>query len=1083
MKLLIANRGEVAIRVIRAASDLGIATVAVYSKDDEGCLHTGKADEAVRLDGSGPSAYLASDEIIAIAKVTNCEAIHPGYGFLAENADFAQACEEEGIRFVGPQPQTLLLTRDKLRMRQHAESLGIGVVDGSPKSVTVEEAATYLDAQSGSGIVLKPRFGEGGRGIRIVTSSSEVPKIFEASTAEAIAAFGSEELIFEELLSSHRQVEVQIFGEPGGKIHNLGLIDSSLQRSHQKLIDISPCPNLSVELGERIGDAAIDIAESMDYESLGTFEFLVNSQDDSFLFLEVNPRLEVEHPVVEATTGIDLVEMQLLASLGKSAGDFSLDVSNNTKLNGYAIQVRVHAETMNEDGQTLPDIGTFSVYEIPSGPGIRTDGFVYTGYENSPAFDSLIAKVVGHSADTNPEAAVTRTLRALAEFRVEGVHTNIRLLEALLTRAELVNGETHTTFVDDNLFDITHEETLSRRFTEPVGGAPVIESVEGSISGPAVGPEGSVGLASPIQGTIVAVEVSNGDEVRVGQLVAVVEAMKLQHDIKADRSGIVCAVSMGEGDVVREGYPIVFVNESVVEGGTLETDTSVDLDHIRGDLREMLDRRVRALDESHAQEVEDWHRKGRQTPRESVTDLLDNDSFKEFGPLAAGQTAGGVVMGVGSVNAMEFGDEKARVAVVHYDAMNSTGTRQSVGEYKQDRLYELAHRYQMPLVLFSEGMGRLSNYGRKSGRVNMDTTMFAEFAKLSGLVPLVGINTGECFGGNAALLGCCDVIIATKQSSLGMTRPDILHAFGGEAETESGSGIEAQVSNGVVDLLAENDREAAQQARRYLSYFQGSTRTWDSADQRYMRHIIPEDRVRTYEVRDIINTLADTDSVMELRRDFGIGIITAFFRIEGRPLGLVANNPVHLAGAIDSDGADKGTRFLQLCDAFDIPVLTMMDCPGIMVGPDHEREALVRHCARMFNVGANLTTPMFGLVVRKAYGLGVQAMCGASSLVPFFTVAWPTAEFAGMNIDGGVKLSSRRELMAIEDPEERKEAYDRKVSQAYEGARAVNSAGNAYGIDDIIDPADTREWLIRGLKSLPSKTERVGKKRPNIDTW
>ena len=230
---------------------------------------------------------------------------------------------------------------------------------------------------------------------------------------------------------------------------------------------------------------------------MGTFEFLVNSQDDSFLFLEVNPRLEVEHPVVEATTGIDLVEMQLLASLGKSVGDFSFDTSNNTKLNGYAIQVRVHAETMNEGGQTLPDIGTFSVYEIPSGPGIRTDGFVYTGYENSPAFDSLISKVVGHSAGSNPEAAVTRTLRALAEFRVEGVHTNIRLLEALLTRAELVKGEIHTTFVDDNLSEITHIETLSRRFTEPVGGAPVMESVEGSISGPAVGPEGSVGLAYP----------------------------------------------------------------------------------------------------------------------------------------------------------------------------------------------------------------------------------------------------------------------------------------------------------------------------------------------------------------------------------------------------------------------------------------------------------------------------------------------------------------------------------------------------------------------------------------------------------
>ena len=239
-----------------------------------------------------------------------------------------------------------------------------------------------------------------------------------------------------------------------------------------------------------------------------------------------------------------------------------------------------------------------------------------------------------------------------------------------------------------------------------------------------------------------------------------------------------------------------------------------------------------------------------------------------------------------------------------------------------------------------------------------------------------------------------------------------------------------QVPNGVVDLLVKDDAAAVAAAKRYLSYFQGPVDDFEAPDQRRMRHIIPEDRVRTYDVRDIIDTLADEGSILELRKDFGIGIITALLRIEGRPVGLVANNPVHLAGAIDSDGADKGTRFLQLCDAYDVPVITLMDCPGIMVGPDHERLALVRHSARMFNTGANLTTAMFGVVIRKAYGLGVQAMCGASSLVPFFTVAWPTAEFAGMNIDGGVKLSSRRELAAIEDPEERKAAYDRKVAQA-----------------------------------------------------
>jgi len=291
-----------------------------------------------------------------------------------------------------------------------------------------------------------------------------------------------------------------------------------------------------------------------------------------------------------------------------------------------------------------------------------------------------------------------------------------------------------------------------------------------------------------------------------------------------------------------------------------------------------------------------------------------------------------------------------------------------------------------------------------------------------------------------------------------------------------------QVPNGVVDIPVKDEAEAVETAKKYLSYFQGPVGHWEESDQRRMRHLIPENRVRMYDMRDIIETLADEGTVLEIRKDFGIGIITALVRVEGQPMGLIANNPHHLSGAIDSDGSDKAARFLQLCDAFDLPVITLMDCPGIMVGPDHERTAAVRHCVRLFNTGANLSVPMFGVIVRKAYGLGVQAMCGASSLVPLFTVAWPTAEFAGMNIEGAVKLGYRDVLAAIEDPEERKTEYDNRVAASYERARAVNSAV-FFGIDDVIDPADTRAWIVRGLKSLPPKLPRAGKKRPYIDTW
>jgi acetyl-CoA carboxylase carboxyltransferase component len=291
-----------------------------------------------------------------------------------------------------------------------------------------------------------------------------------------------------------------------------------------------------------------------------------------------------------------------------------------------------------------------------------------------------------------------------------------------------------------------------------------------------------------------------------------------------------------------------------------------------------------------------------------------------------------------------------------------------------------------------------------------------------------------------------------------------------------------QVPNGVVDILVADEAEAVEVAKKYLSYFQGSIDEWEAPDQRRMRHLVPENRLRLYDVRQIIETLADKDSVLEIRKDFGIGIITAFIRIEGRPMGLIANNAHHLAGAIDSDGADKGARFLQLCDAFDIPVVSLMDCPGMMVGPDVERTALVRHCCRMFNTGANMSVPMFGVIVRKAYGLGVQAMCGGSSLFPFFTAAWPTAEFAGMNLEGAIKLAYRKELQAIEDPEERLQRYEQMVARSYETAKAVNAA-SYFGVDDVIDPADSRDWIVAGLRSLPPHEPRTGKKRPYIDAW
>jgi len=388
-----------------------------------------------------------------------------------------------------------------------------------------------------------------------------------------------------------------------------------------------------------------------------------------------------------------------------------------------------------------------------------------------------------------------------------------------------------------------------------------------------------------------------------------------------------------------------------------------------------------------------------------------------------------------------------------------------------------------PVVFFTEGGGGRPGDTDATGVSGLDCLAFNLFAGLSGLVPLVGINAGRCFAGNAALLGCCDVVIAVEGSNIGMGGPAMIEGGGLGVYTPDEIGpMSVQVPNGVVDVAVADEAEAVAVAKRYLSYFRGRAEAWTCADQDRLRTIVPDNRMRAYDTRTVIETLADEGSVIELRSAFGRGMVTALARIEGRPLGIVANNPAHLGGAIDADGADKASRFLQLCDAFDLPVLFLCDTPGIMVGPEAEETALVRHVSRLFVTGANLTVPFFTIVLRKGYGLGAQAMAGGSFKAPIFTIAWPTSEFGGMGLEGAVKLGFRKELEAVDDPVERDALFERMVAAMYEHGKGINAASH-FEIDDVIDPFDSRRWIAAALDAAPPPPAREGKKRPNIDTW
>jgi acetyl-CoA carboxylase carboxyltransferase component len=595
---------------------------------------------------------------------------------------------------------------------------------------------------------------------------------------------------------------------------------------------------------------------------------------------------------------------------------------------------------------------------------------------------------------------------------------------------------------------------------------------------------------------VVKVEVTPGQEVAAGGTLVIIESMKMEHVVSASRGGTVATVSVGVGDQVADGETLVVIDPGGFEPETQETSEAWDPATIRPDLAETLARQAKTLDPARPEMVERRHREHRRTARENIDDLCDPASFTEYGSLAiaaqrnrrdleeliARTPADGLVAGIGRVNGDQFGD-RAACAALSYDYTVLAGTQGQQNHRKKDRMFDLIERLRLPVVLFAEGGGGRPGDTDYSVITGLDCMAFALFGGLSGLVPLVGIASGRCFAGNAALLGCCDVVIATRESSIGMGGPAMIEGGGLGVVTPDEIGpIDVQTANGVVDLVADDDAHAVRLAKQYLSYFQGSLPEWTCADQRQLRSAIPENRLRVYPVGDIITTLADTGSVLELRSGFGAGMVTALIRVEGRPMGVVANNPVHLGGAIDRDGADKAARFLQLCDGHDLPVLFLCDTPGFMVGPEAEKTGQVRHFSRMFVTGASLTVPFFTVILRKGYGLGAQAMAGGSFRTPLFTVAWPTGELGGMGLEGAVQLGFRRELDAVEDETERAELFDRMVARAYEHGKALNVA-SAFEIDDVIDPVDTRRRIVETLRAVPPTPPRSGKKRACIDTW
>ncbi len=585
---------------------------------------------------------------------------------------------------------------------------------------------------------------------------------------------------------------------------------------------------------------------------------------------------------------------------------------------------------------------------------------------------------------------------------------------------------------------------------------------------------------------LVSINVSAGDWVEKDQIIAVVESMKMQTAVVAPVAGLITELNASVGDTVQDGHFICHVmipegedgmtsqaaDSAIQDPADTETDANA-LDTLNKELSY-------GLDSGRPEAVAKRHAKGYRTARENLYHLCDENSFVEYGQLAVAAQRGridaqklktetaadGVITGLATINAAQFGAENGQVAVVINDYSVLAGTQGYFHHRKIDRILDQAGKSCLPVVMYTEGGGgRPGDTDVKTQIAGLDVPTFAAWASLSGQVPLIAVNNGYCFAGNAALFGCADIRIATKTSWIGMAGPAMIEGggLGTFAPTDIGP-VDVQSSNGVLDLVADDEAHATELAQQCLSYFQGHVSGWQCADQSVLRNMMPEDRRYVYDVREVIQQLVDTDSFLELTQSHGPAVLTGFARIEGRAVGLIANDCRHLGGAVDAEAAEKTARFITLCDNFDIPLVSLCDSPGFMVGPDSEEQAAVRRMAALFVAGAKLSTALVAVFLRKGYGLGAMAMVGGSFHKPIYSVAWPSGEFGGMGLEGAVRLGFKKELAAVDDPTEREALYEELVKQMYQSGKATEAAAHLE-IDAVIDPAFTRDVIVKALNS------------------
>lgn len=1107
-RVLIANRGEIAIRIAKSAIALGLESVGVYPAIDAFSLHTRCMTESHELGTAADAveAYLNADALVQIAKSRGCDCLHPGYGFLSENAAFAALCAAEGVTFIGPSPETLALFGDKVRARALAESLDIPIVPGSVEPIGSVREADKLAHELGYPVILKAAAGGGGRGMRVVVRAEQMAEAFERCRSEAQAAFGNGAVFLERLIARPRHIEVQILADSEGNVIHLHERDCSVQLRHQKVVEVAPAPGLDPTLREQMLTAAITLVKAAAYVNAGTVEFLVSPETGEYFFIECNPRIQVEHTVTEQVTGIDLVETQFRLAAGETLASLGLgDQHAVSTPRGFAVQARVVAAST----------GNITAYKEPSGAGIRVDACGYLGYAPPPQFDPLLAKLICTSGSYT--AALARTRQALGEFHIGELQTNVPQLRAILAHPSVQAGDARTSLLaetpelntvslsaaEGSALALLEQQAAKLGVTAPEQGAtqtsrlPALEVAEGQKA-----------VHCPLESSVVEVRVSVGDRVSPGDTLLVVSAMKMETMVTAGYAGVIVALQpLQAGDTVAAGQVVAVVSPAHVDTPQ-ETESAQPWGKVLEEVTLLQQfAKQRLAPGSNDPGVVRQRSRGKLTCRERIELLLDEGSFREVGSVAgfASYDEEGTITGFTPANSVGgWGKIDRRGVVVCADDFTSRGGHADGAiAAKSGYLDRLATEMRMPSIRLLDGSSgggsvaamvpaqkkegessaRESSGAIKAGRPrvaggggsylpgHLGSTMYTEQL---ATIPVVNLLLGSVVGIGAAkaVLGHFSVMVRDIAQLFVAGPPVVSHAMGYDITKEELGGWHIHCTNGSVDNLAESEEEAMEMTRTFLSYLPSSVyevppvhaeNASDPIDRREeeLPTLIARKRTTTFDIRKAIRLMADRDSFFEIGPLWGTDQVTGFVRFNGYPLGVIASDSQHAnGGALTADGCDKLTRHLDLCDLFHLPLLNLIDNPGFAVGLEHERTGTIRKGAEWMIAFAQVRVPIFTVLMRRSFGVAGNNYATPRS-EPSMRVTWPAADVGGIPPEGGIEAAYKRQLAEADDPV----AFRAELNARIESVRGPLGPLNKFQIEEMIDPRDTRRYICEWVET------------------